>query len=738
MVSITDKTTGTTSKESLNVEQWLAALAAEYSPAERGVIQRACEWAQRAHAGQQRVSGEPFFQHALAVANILTALRLDHETIAAALLHDVIEDTPVTFQEIETAFGTRIAKLVDGVTKMDVIQSFHGMVEGGKKEHAHAEALRKMLLAMAEDIRVVLIKLADRTHNMRTLGSLSGEKQLRIAEETLHIYAPLANRLGIWQIKWELEDLALRVLHPEAYKQIAGMVNERRVDRERYIAQFMKVLGSALTAAGIEVEITGRPKHIYSIWLKMQRKRSDYDKIYDIRAVRVLVPELRDCYAALGVVHGLWQFIPGEFDDYIATPKENNYQSIHTAVIGPEGKTVEVQIRTYDMHRHSELGVAAHWRYKEGSGFDSGLDRKVALLRQLIEWKEDISQAGELGEDLQADLFQDRVYVFSPNGDIIDLPVGATPLDFAFHIHTELGNRCRGAKVNGSMVPLTYTLQTGQQVEILTVKKGVPSRDWLNPHLGYLKTSRARHKVQHWFKQQNMDANIATGRTIFERDIQRLGFAGVNYEEVTKRLNFPKVDDMLAAIGRGDVKTSRVLHVMQDLQEPPSERKPEITVPPGIIAQRHAGSGDIQILGVGNLLTNLGRCCKPVPGDAIVGFITRGRGVTIHRRDCSNVLRYQNDHSQRLIEVEWGGSTQTYPVNIRITAFDRQGLLRDITSVLANEKINVIAVQTLSDKEEHVANMTITLEIADIDELSKTLQKLGRLPNVIEARRERR
>jgi len=737
MVSVTDKNTGITSKESLDVEQWLAMLAASYPGAELEVIRRACEWAQRAHAGQQRYSGEPFFQHALAVANILVSLHLDHETIAAALLHDVIEDTAVTFQDIEANFGVRIAKLVDGVTKMEVMQNFPGIGESAKsrKERAHTEALRKMLLAMADDIRVVLIKLADRTHNMRTLASLPSEKQLRIAEETLHIYAPLANRLGIWQIKWELEDLSLRVLHPDAYKQIAGMVNERRVDRERYIAQFIKTVAGALAAAGIQAEINGRPKHIYSIWLKMQRKNTDYHNIYDIRAVRILVQHVRDCYAALGIVHGLWQYIPGEFDDYIATPKENNYQSIHSAVIGPEGKTVEVQIRTYDMHQHSELGVAAHWRYKEGSGQDAGLDHKVALLRQLLEWKEDISQAGEAGEELQTDLFQDRVYVFSPKGDIVDLPIGATPLDFAYHIHTELGNRCRGAKVNGSMVPLTYTLQTGQQVDILTIKKGVPSRDWLNPHLGYLKTSRARHKVQHWFKQQNMEANINAGRGIFERDLQRLGYTGVNYEDVARRLQYPKVDDMLAAIGRGDLKPSRVLHVLQELQPLP-ENKAETPIPLGQ-AQRHAG-GDIQISGVGNLMTNLGRCCKPVPGDEIVGFITRGRGVTIHRRDCSNVLRYQNDNPQRLIEVEWGGATQTYPVDVQITAFDRQGLLRDITSVLANDKINVIAVQTLSDKTEHVAYMTLTLEISDIDELSKMLQKLNQLPNIIEVKRERR
>jgi len=736
MVSVTDKKTGTSSKDFLDAEQWLAALAPAYAPAELAVIRRACEWIEGAQ-DQRRDTDEARFQHALAVANILADLHLDHETLAAALLHEVIDGTTSNNARLEAAFGPRIAKLVDGVARMDVIQTFQGNAGGGARQHphGHSEALRKMLLAMAEDVRVVLIKLADRTHNMRTLAALTGDTQLRIAEETLHIYAPLANRLGIWQLKWELEDLALRALHPDAYRQIAAMVAERRVDREQYIARFMQILGKALAAAGIKAEITGRAKHIYSIWLKMQRKKGDYTKIYDIRAVRLLVPEVRDCYAALGVVHGLWQFIPGEFDDYIATPKENHYRSIHTAVIGPEGKTVEVQIRTYEMHQHSELGVAAHWRYKEGGGFDAGLDRKVALLRQLLEWKEDISQA-EGGEDLQADLFQDRVYVFSPKGDIVDLPMGATPLDFAYHIHTELGNRCRGAKINGAMVPLTYTLQTGQQVEILTVKKGTPSRDWLNPHLGYITTARARSKVQHWFRQQNLEANIAAGRTLFEKDLQRLGFGGVNYEEVARRLAFPKVDDMLAAIGRGEVKTSRLLHVLQELHEALTEA-PSVPAAPAPAAKR-AGGGDIRIQGVGNLMTSLGRCCKPVPGDDIVGFITRGRGVTIHRRDCSNILRHVDRQSARLIEVEWGSGAQTYPVDIYITAYDRQGLLRDITLLLANERINVIAVQTRSDPLEHVAYMTLTLEIPDINALSRTLQKLIQLPNVIEAQRVRR
>lgn len=728
MVSVTDKKTGASSKESLDVRQWLVALERDRGAEEVDVIRRACTLAEGAHAGQIRASGEAYLQHSLAVANILVDLHLDHETIAAAVLHDVVEDSGITLELIEREFGPRVGRLVDGVTKMGAIHSLHG---DGKKEQRQAETLRKMLLAMAEDVRVVLIKLADRTHNMRTLGALSEERQRRIAEETLNIYAPLANRLGIWHIKWELEDLSFRYLHPDIYKQIAGMLNERRVDRERYINQFMKMLAGALAQAGIRAEISGRPKHIYSIWRKMSRKNLDYNQIYDVRAVRVLVEELRDCYAALGIVHGLWQYIPGEFDDYIATPKENNYRSIHTAVVGPQGKTVEVQIRTHEMHQHSELGVAAHWRYKEGTARDAGFDRKITLLRQLLEWKEDIAHSGE--NDFHGDVFEDRVYVFSPKGDIIDLPRGATPLDFAYHIHTELGHRTRGAKVNGSMVTLTHTLQTGQQVELLTVKKGTPSRDWLNPHLGYLRTSRARGKVQHWFKQQNVEANIAAGRLAFEKELHRLGLGTVNFDDVARRLHFPKADELFAAIGRGDVKTTQAVQTVQQINAPEVDELAKLPVPAA--APRKQGSG-ISIMGVGNLMTHMARCCKPVPGEAIVGFITRGRGVTIHRRACSNALRYRNESPQRLIDVEWGGEEETYPVDVRIVALDRQGLLRDITSVLANDKVNVIAVQTRSDKQSNLAHMTLTLEIGSIERLSRILDKIAQLPNMLEVKRE--
>lgn len=727
MVSVTDKKTGVTSTAPLDAGEWLAALAPERTPEELEVIRRACALAEQAHAGQRRVSGEPYLQHVLAVANILAGLRLDYETLAAAVLHDVVEDSAITLAEIERDFGPRIARLVDGVTKMEMIHSFRA---DGKKEQRQAETLRKMLLAMVDDVRVVLIKLADRTHNMRTLDALPEDRQRRIAEETLDIYAPLANRLGIWHIKWELEDLAFRKLHPDVYKQIASMLAERRVDRERYIAQFMKQLAGALAQAGIKAEVSGRPKHIYSIWRKMSRKNVDYSQIYDVRAVRVLVDEVRDCYAALGIVHGLWQYIPGEFDDYIATPKDNSYRSIHTAVVGPQGKTVEVQLRTYEMHQHSELGVAAHWRYKEGVAADTGFDRKITLLRQLLEWKEDI--AGGDGE-LHGDLFEDRVYVFSPKGDIVDLPRGATPLDFAYHIHTELGHRTRGAKVNGHMVTLTYGLKTGEQVELLTVKKGTPSRDWLNPHLGYLKTARARAKVQHWFKQQNLEANVAAGRAAFEREVQRLGLGSVNFEDIARRLNFTRPDELFAAIGRGDLKTAQAVHTVQQIHAPAVDRLAELPTPAA--APRREGGG-IRIMGVGNLMSQLARCCKPVAGEAIVGYITRGRGVTIHRRDCSNVLRYRNESPQRLIEVEWGGDEETYPVDVRIVAVDRHGLLRDITSVLANDKINVIAAQTRSDKQQHLAYMTLTLEIASIADLSRVLDRIGQLPNVVEVKRE--
>ncbi len=729
-----------TAQDAVEFESWLKSIEPGRSKADMELIRRACMLAQQAHYGQTRASGEPYFQHSLAVANILADLHLDSETIAAAVLHDVLEDSPVTLEELETEFGSTIARLVDGVTKMGQIQEYRGQNKKTKKERAQAESLRKMLLAMVDDVRVVLIKLADRTHNMRTLAHLREDKRKRIAKETLDIFAPLANRLGIWQIKWELEDLSFRYLEPELYKQIAGLVDERRINREQYISRVADKLKAELQAKGIVADVTGRPKHIYSIWRKMKRKGVNFDQIYDVQAVRVLVDQIADCYAALGIVHTLWRPIPGEFDDYIATPKDNLYRSLHTAVFGPEGKTIEIQIRTHEMHQDAELGVAAHWRYKEGARSDINFDRKVAWLRQLMEWKDDVADASEFIDQVKAEVFQDRVHVLTPQGDAIDLPAGATPIDFAYHIHTEIGHRCRGAKVNGRIVPLTYKLKNGEQVEILTAKRGGPSRDWINTQLGFLKTARARSKVRQWFKRLNYEENVTQGRTVLDRELHRLGVAEVNHEKLAREFNYNKVDDFLAAIGRGDINPTQIVGAINDIIEAVQPKEEDDQPTPTSPSTATSTPTGIRIQGVGNLLTNLAQCCRPVPGDdAIIGFITRGRGVTIHRRDCPNVLRFNEEGRERLIEVDWDmKGNDTYPVDIEIDAFDRPGLLRDITAVLANEKINISTVSVITRKKELKAKVFATLDIANIDQLSRMLALIAQLPNVIEVKRRRK
>lgn len=735
MVSVTENRLGVTGEAGLVVADWLAAIAADRSPEEVSIIRRACDMAARAHAGQQRASGEPYIQHSLAVANILAELRLDYETLTAAILHDVAEDTAISQDEIRAEFGDTIARLVDGVTKMKLIQSYQSLPGGDRQERAQAENLRKMLLAMAEDVRVVLIKLADRTHNMRTLYALPTDKQQRIARETLDIFAPLANRLGIWQLKWELEDLSLRYLDPALYRRIAGLLDERRVDRERYIAAFIAILQRELEQAGVRAVISGRPKHIYSIWRKMERKKIRFEQIHDVRGVRILVDSVADCYKALGVVHGLWQYIAGEFDDYIATPKENDYQSIHTAVVGPEGRTVEVQIRTHGMHEHNELGVAAHWRYKEQARGDEALNRRVAWLRQLLEWKDEVADADEFVDRFRTEVFEDRIYVFTPKGNIVDLPAGATPLDFAYHIHTDVGHRCRGAKVNGRMVPLTQALETGQQVEILTVKEPAPSRDWMNPNLGYLKTSRARAKVQYWFRLQDRDKNIAAGRAELERELKRLGLARVNYERLAEQVGYDHPDDLFVAISHNEIKATRYLQAAQALLEPAPE-SPEAAIRLRPPPRRRPGAGGFHIQGVGNLLTQLANCCRPVPGDDIRGYITTGRGVTVHRSDCPNILRYQGQSPERVIQIEWGGrAEQTFPVEIEISAFDRKGLLNDVTAILSNEKLNVTAINTRSNERDHTASMRLVVDVPDIETLSRVLGRISQLANVRQVQR---
>ncbi len=732
-----------TTQDAIEFDSWLQSISEGRSASEMNFICKACELAQQAHYGQYRASGEPYFQHSLSVANILADLKLDHETIAAAILHDVLEDTPVVYQDLVEEFGENVAKLVDGVTKMGQIQEYRGLSKKSKKERAQAESLRKMFLAMVDDIRVVLIKLADRTHNMRTLHHLREDKRKRIARETMEIFAPLANRLGIWQIKWELEDLAFRYTEPETYKQIAGLVDERRINREGYINKVANQLRDELKRRGIEADVKGRPKHIYSIYRKMKRKGVDFDQIYDVRAVRVLVNQLGDCYAALGIVHTMWRPIPGEFDDYIAAPKDNLYRSLHTAVIGPEGKTIEVQIRTFEMHQDAELGVAAHWRYKEGARSDPTFDKKIAWLRSLMEWKEDVVDAKEFIDQVKAEVFQDRVHVLTPGGDVIELPYGSTPIDFAYYIHTEVGHRCRGAKINGKIVPLNYQLKNGEQVEVLISKRGGPSRDWMNSHLGFMKTSRARSKVRHWFKYQHYEENVSQGRFILERELRRLGLSEINYEKLAQRFTYNKVEEFLAAIGRGDISNTQMVNAInEEVDSGEAKEKEHWPLPAGDIPPTPAApatSNGVQVQGVGDLLTNLAQCCRPVPGDAqIVGYITRGRGVTIHRHDCPNVLNLLSRAPERLIAVDWGAvDNVTYPVDIYIEAFDRSGLLRDITSVVANQRINMNSVHTITTKPDNKARVSATLEVSSIDELSRVLAMIEQLPNVIEVRRRK-
>lgn len=713
--------------------EFLVALVKTYSPEmDTSRIERAYALASAAHAGQNRATGEPYVTHPLATAKILADMYMDEPSIVAALLHDVPEDTSVTLDEICNEFGDEITQLVDGVTKLSKLR--YG------KEQVEAESLRKMFLAMAEDIRVVLIKLADRLHNMRTLGALSPEKQDKIARETLEIFAPLANRLGIYNIRRELEDLSLKYLQPEQYHEIEHLLADDRDDRHSYIGQAITMLRERLSHEEIKADITGRPKHIYSIYTKMIAKRRDFEHIYDIRAVRVLVESVKDCYVVLGIVHSLWTPIPGEFDDYVAKPKDNMYSSLHTAVIGPGGKALEVQIRTREMHQIAEYGVAAHWRYKEPGGKrDPRLEEKINWLRQLQEWRAEVSSAREYVDALKTDIFQDQVYVFTPKGQIIELAAGATPIDFAYHIHTEVGHRCRGSKVNGKIVPLDYSVKTGDRVEILTAKKGAPSRDWLNPSLGLVRTARAREKIRAYFKKQEREVARAEGRAILDKELRRLGLGQKNLDEIAKLFNFKTVDELCEAIGHEDISIQQIgiklLEAEQAKAPPPT---PPAPLPEGEgkkVREKPLPDVGLEVGGVGNLLMRLAHCCKPLPGDEIVGYISRGRGITIHRRDCKNVLDHDGTDG-RWITLSWKGmkQEQVYPVQVQVRAFDRAGLLHEISGIVADEGVNMSSVSSTSMRDK-TALISATLEIANANQLTRILNKMDRLPNVIEARR---
>ncbi len=726
-----------------DVPQWLVGVAVGRPEKELQRIEQAAYYAIEAHSGQKRASGEDYVNHTFAVAAIVHELGLDSDVVIAALLHDTVEDTSVTLDQLRKKFGLDVANLVNGVTKMEVIQEFTDTESdlGKSKQNAKAESLRKMMLAMVDDVRVVLIKLCDRLHNMRTLDAVKPEKQKRVATETIEIFSPLANRLGVWQVKWELEDLSFRYIEPEIYKTIAKKLSERRVDRQSFIDEFIDDVAIQLANEGVDAQIRGRAKHIYSIWMKMQKKGLEFEQLFDVRAVRILVDSVKDCYAALGSIHTNWTFIPGEFDDYIATPKENNYRSIHTAVIGPTGKVVEVQIRTHEMHEYNELGIAAHWRYKEGkTDNDQAVNNKILWLRQLLEWKDEVADASEFVDRVKDEVFEDRVYVFSPKGKVVDLSYGSTPIDFAYAIHTEVGHCCRGAKVNGKMVPLTYRLKTGEQVSVVTAKTGGPSLDWLDPHKGYVRTRRARAGIQHWFRHENREETIAHGRNILDRELDRMNVSDVSLEQLAKRLNVEDAEELFFKLVDGSIKPGRAAAMAQRMIKPSNlddDEQLEISFRGGRAANDDARPTGMTIDGVSDLMTSLAKCCQPVPGDKVLGFVTRGTGITIHRELCPNILYQKHEAGERVVEVSWGhDQVRVYPMTVLINAFDRKGLLRDVSTVFADEKVNVLEMSTRTDATDQSVQMQSLVEVTGFEAMSRLLAKLDHLPNVLSVKRK--
>jgi guanosine-3',5'-bis(diphosphate) 3'-pyrophosphohydrolase len=713
----------------VDVEGIVKEMLRHYADGDAELVRRAYAYASEAHGAQKRVSGEPYITHPAAVAMLIAELGMEAATIAATLLHDVPEDTARTTEDIRLEFGDEIGRLVEGVTKL-------GRLQGQSRDAHQAENIRKMFLAMAEDLRVVIIKLCDRLHNMRTLAPLPVEKQLRIARQTIEIYAPLAHRLGIWQIKWELEDLAFKYLEPEQYKEVAEHLAARRQVRERFIDQAMKTLAGELEKAGIRAELSGRAKHLWSIAQKMRRKNVGFDEVYDLLAIRVIVADVPGCYAALGIVHTLWPPIPGQFDDYIAVPKANLYQSLHTAVMGPGGQPLEIQVRTQEMHALSEYGIAAHWRYKEGGKADRDRDyeSKLAWVRQLLEWQHDVADAQEFVESLKVDVFQDEVFVFTPKGEVKALTAGATPIDFAYRIHTDVGHRTIGAKVNGRIVPLDHRLQSGDIVEIVTSKAARgPSRDWI----GMVRTPGAREKIRQWFKRSQRDENITHGKELLDRELKRLAqrelgdLSDEDLRRVTEALNMHDVDTLFASLGYGEVTAAQVvmrLGIVDDAEQQLPGSAPQL--PPT------TARGGVTVKGVDDLLVRFAVCCNPVPGDPIVGYITRGRGVTVHRADCTNVKA--SSEKERHVEVEWERTAaRTYPVAIRIEGWDRDGFLRDVAAVISENQVALMALSALANPDK-TATVNATLQVTSVEQLSRVLAKLEGVRDVFSVHRDGR
>jgi GTP pyrophosphokinase len=710
-------------------EAQLDLLAEGLPPASRDALAQAVEFARNLYGENVLGTGEPAWLHALGMALVTASLRLDPDTRRAALLFAASDYLEEAAEKLAGRFGRPVADLVDGLRRLKGLRL--AVRDGGRTPQevkAQAEVLRKMLLAMSEDIRVVLLRLASRIQTLRYLVGHPEAECAELARESLDIYAPLANRIGVWQLKWELEDLAFRLLEPETYKRIAKMIDERRVERERFIEAAIARLQAELAAAGVKADVHGRPKHIYSIYSKMRAKNLDFTEVYDVRALRVLVDEVKDCYTVLGIVHHIWQPIPKEFDDYISHPKGNNYRSLHTAVIGPGGRALEVQIRTHEMHQHAELGVAAHWRYKEKSGTDPRYDDKIAWLRQLLSWRDEIGDSSEWVRQFKRAALDDTIYVLTPQGRVIDLARGATPVDFAYRLHTDLGHRCRGAKVNGVLVPLNTPLESGQTVEIVAAKQGGPSRDWLQPELGYLATTRARAKVRQWFAAHQEAETLAQGRAIVMREMQREGLSGASIEELAHKLGFADTDALYLAAARNEIGQRQLQTVLRGAPGSAPEA-------PAIQTRRSkAAASQVLVVGVDKLLTQLGRCCKPAPPDAIAGFVTRGKGVSIHRLECANFRHMSGCHPERIVSAQWGGGSDAlYPVDIVIEAQDRRGLLRDISEVLSREKINVTAANTQSRQGR--ARMAFTIEVSGLAQLARVLKLIGGIGGVERASR---
>ena len=724
-----------------DIERSLQLLSDGLAVEEVAHLQRALAFARQVYDEALLGSGESIWSHALGMAVIVAGLRLDADSRMAALLFSIPACSENGLAQIEARFGKSVAQLVSGIYRLDRLRPIsRGYVaetaDNPQEMRAQIEVLRKMFLAMVEDIRVVLLRLASRTQTLRHYAANPDELRTEVARETLELYSPLANRLGVWELKWELEDLSFRFLHPDIYKRIAKLLDEKRTEREQFIADAIQRLRQEVEALGIEgAEIYGRPKHIYSIWNKMRKKGVEFSEVYDIRALRVIVDEIKDCYAVLGVVHNLWTPIPKEFDDYISNPKGNHYRSLHTAVRCPDGRSLEVQIRTREMHRHAELGIAAHWRYKEGSraAAESGYDEKIAWLRQLLTWKDEVSDSSDWVRHYKQAALDETIYLLTPAGKVVDLPAGATPVDFAYRVHTDLGHRCRGAKVNGALVPLNTPLQTGQRIEIVTAKEGGPSRDWLMPSLGYIQTRSARTKVKHWFSSLALDQTLNDGKTMVGKELQRLGQPGANVDELAKKLGFTKSEDLFIAAARGDLNIRQFQAVARG-----SDLQTEMQEPDEVAVRQSTHKEDYQgilIVGVDGLMTQLAQCCKPAPPDAIEGFVTRGKGISIHRADCRNFANLAALHPERVIQTDWGDTplAGVFPVDIVVDAHDRQGLLRDISEILTREKLNVIGVNTQSKQGK--AHMVFTVEVSGLPQLQRTLMLIHEVDGVVGVRR---